>query len=65
MARFYPIDDATLVRRTLMDKRGDGVRVILTGSERLSGKRPDYALIGDLEVKLTLYAAVGPGVGAG
>jgi ATP-dependent DNA helicase RecG len=57
MARFYTVDDATLVRRTVMDKRGDGVRVILAESERLSGKRPDYVLIGDMEVKLTLYAA--------
>jgi len=44
-------------RRTLMDKRGEGVRIILENSERLSGKRPEYRLIDDSELLLTLFAA--------
>jgi predicted HTH transcriptional regulator len=44
-------------RRTLMDKRGEGVRIIMENSERLSGKRPVYRLIDDSELMLTLYAA--------
>ena len=44
-------------RRTLMDKRGEGVRIIMENSERLSGIRPVYRLIDDAELLLTLYAA--------
>jgi len=44
-------------RRTLMDKRGEGVRIIMENSEELSGKRPVYRLIDDAELLLTLYAA--------
>lgn len=44
-------------RRTLMDRRGEGVRIILENSERLSGKRPTYRLIDDAELLLTIYAA--------
>ena len=44
-------------RRTLMDKRGEGVRIIMENSERLSGIRPVYRLIDDAELFLTLYAA--------
>lgn len=44
-------------RRTLMDKRGEGVPIILDNSRRLSGKRPEYRLIDDAELLLTIYAA--------
>ena len=43
-------------RKALMDRRGDGVRVILENSEKLSGKRPVYETFGD-ELRLTIYAA--------
>ena len=46
-------------RATLMDRRGDGVRVILDNSERLSGKTPTFRMIGDAELLLTIYAATG------
>jgi predicted HTH transcriptional regulator len=46
-------------RRTLMDKRGEGVAIIMEHSERLSGKRPEYRLIDDAELLLTVYAADG------
>lgn len=57
LGRFYPLEDASLRRTTLMDKRGDGVRVILAESLALSGREPIYDLIEDLELKLTLFAA--------
>lgn len=44
-------------RQTLMDKRGDGVRIILENSQRLSGKAPEYRLIDESELLLTIFAA--------
>ena len=44
-------------RRTMMDKRGEGVRIILDNSRQLSGKEPEYRLIDDAELLLTIYAA--------
>ena len=44
-------------RRTLMDRRGEGVPLILDRSERLSGRRPEYRLIDDQELWLTIFAA--------
>ena len=42
---------------TFMDKRGEGVRIILENSERLLGKSPEYRLLDDAELMLTLFAA--------
>jgi len=47
-------------RQTLMDKRGEGVRIILDNSKRLSGKIPEYRLIDESELLLTIQAAPGP-----
>lgn len=47
----------TTDRRTMMDKRGEGVRIIMENSERLSGRLPEYRLIGDSELVLTIWAA--------
>lgn len=47
-------------RNYIMDKRGEGVPIILTESEALSGKRPVYRLIDDAELLLTIYAAPSP-----
>ena len=47
----------TTDRRTMMDRRGEGVHIILDNSERLSGKVPQYRLIDDAELMLTIYAA--------
>ena len=44
-------------RRTLMDKRGEGVRIIMENSERLSGKTPIYTLIDGAELLLTIFSA--------
>ncbi|PPD50519.1 MAG: transcriptional regulator [Methylobacter sp.] len=43
-------------REFLMDKRGEGVPIIITESEKLSGCRPEYQLLDDAELKLTMYA---------
>jgi predicted HTH transcriptional regulator len=40
-----------------MDRRGEGVPVILSASGKLSGKRPKYEPLGDSELKLTIFAA--------
>jgi len=39
-----------------MDKRGEGVPIILACSEQLSGKTPEYRLIDESELMLTIYA---------
>jgi ATP-dependent DNA helicase RecG len=45
-------------RQFLMDKRGEGVPIILDESEKLSGKYPVYQLIDDTELMLTIFSAV-------
>ena len=40
-----------------MEKRGDGVPVILSESEQLSGEKPVYRLIDNSELLLTIYSA--------
>ena len=40
-----------------MDRRGEGVPVIFSASRKLSGKCPKYELLGDSELKLTIFAA--------
>ena len=50
----------TTDRSTMMDRRGEGVRVILDNSERLSGRTPEYRLIGDAELLLTIHAPADP-----
>lgn len=47
-------------RSFIMDKRGEGVPIIITESEKLSGKKPEYLLIDEAEVKLTIFAARSP-----
>lgn len=44
-------------RTTLMDRRGEGVAILLERSEKLSGRRPVYALIDESELRLTIFAA--------
>ena len=44
-------------RRTLMDKRGEGVQIILERSEGLSGRVPEYRILDDSELLLTIYGA--------
>ncbi len=44
-------------RTTLMDRRGEGVQVILRNSEALAGRRPRYEMLGESELRLTIFAA--------
>lgn len=53
-----PAQPAGDVGRThLMDRRGDGVPIIIEASEQLSGRRPAYTLIDDSELRLVIWAA--------
>ncbi len=47
---------AQVVRRHFLERRGEGVGIILNESERLSGKIPVYELFGE-ELRLTIFAA--------
>ncbi len=44
-------------RSTLMDRRGEGVGILLDRSVALSGRQPQYRVIDDAELMLTIYAA--------
>jgi predicted HTH transcriptional regulator len=59
-ATYYPVHEMGLSRNTLMDRRGMGVKITLDESEKISGKRPVYENIGDMELKLTIFAAPSP-----
>lgn len=50
-------DSQLTVRSAMMDKRGEGVQLILDRSERLSGKRPQYSLVDESELLLIVPAA--------
>ncbi|HNX77930.1 MAG TPA: ATP-binding protein [Candidatus Rifleibacterium sp.] len=54
------IDVSGSRRSFIMDKRGEGVPIIISESEKLSGKRPIYELLDDAELKLTIFAAPSP-----
>jgi predicted HTH transcriptional regulator len=55
-----PVDIPGVNRRTVLDKRGEGVPLLLSLSEELSGRRPTYELVGGDYLKLTIYAAQTP-----
>ncbi|GBE48766.1 divergent AAA domain protein [bacterium BMS3Bbin12] len=44
-------------RTTMMDRRGEGVAIIMARSERLSGRQPVYEMLDDSELRLTIFAA--------
>jgi ATP-dependent DNA helicase RecG len=50
------VDHPAIDRRYLMDKRGEGVPLIIKESHRLSLQWPEYRLAGE-ELQLTIYAA--------
>jgi predicted HTH transcriptional regulator len=53
-----PIGDVELTNRShIMDKRGEGVSIILARSEELSGKCPEYRLNDDSKLMLTIFGA--------
>jgi len=57
-----PVEDPTgeFGRQFLMEKRGDGVPIIVEESRELSGREPEYRLVDDAEVLLTIFAATPP-----
>lgn len=51
--------DRTITGRSaMMDKRGEGVQIILDNSEKLSGVRPSYCLVDESELLLVVPGAV-------
>lgn len=54
-----PIEDPAgeLQRQFFMEKRGDGVPIILDESRKLAGREPEYRVLEDAEVLLTIHAA--------
>ena len=57
LARCQMNFDATGSKRVfIMDKRGEGVPVIISESLNLSGKKPEYTLIDDTELRLVIFA---------
>lgn len=46
--------------QAFMERRGDGVPIILEESRLLSGRTPEYLLIDDAELRLTIFAAKPP-----
>ncbi|WP_044413189.1 ATP-binding protein [Thiomicrospira microaerophila] len=56
-ARYYSVQESGLGRSYLMDRRGAGVDVIINESTALSGIKPVYENIADMELRLTIYAA--------
>ena len=52
-----PVDEDGLARRYLMERRGDGVPIILDESRDRSGRYPDYTMIDDSELRLVIWAA--------
>ncbi len=54
------IDAIGSQRNYIMDKRGEGVPIIITESEKLSGRKAEYRLLDDAELLLTIFAAQRP-----
>jgi predicted HTH transcriptional regulator len=56
-----PVEDPAgdLRRQFFMEKRGDGVPIILDESRELAGREPEYRVLDDAEVLLTIYSPGG------
>ena len=52
-----PVMEDSLARTYMMERRGDGVPIILDESYDLSGRYPEYTLIDDSELRLVIWAA--------
>ena len=57
LARCPVREGENLGRTRIMDRRGDGVPIILNESRELSGLLPEYSLIDDSELRLVIWAA--------
>lgn len=56
----HGIEGLDTIRTTMMDRRGEGVSIIMDRSEQLSGRRPVYEMLDDSELRLTIFAANPP-----
>ena len=54
-------EEGNIGRSHLMDRRGDGVPIIIEETRKLSGREPVYRLIDDSELQLVIWAAPIPG----
>ena len=61
LARCRVSEQENLVRSHMMDRRGEGVPIILDESHELSGRIPEYTLIDDSELRLVIWSADLPG----
>ena len=52
-----PVDDEAVDRSYMMERRGEGVPIILEESFALSGRQPEYTLIDESELRLVIWAA--------
>ncbi len=59
LARCPAKDAGDIGRSHLMDRRGDGVPIILGDSFELSGREPEYTVIDDSELRLVIWASDG------
>ena len=50
-------DTESLGRSHMMDRRGDGVPIILDESRKLAGRIPEYSLVDDSELRLVIWSA--------
>ena len=57
LARCRVSEQENLVRSHMMDRRGEGVPIILDESRELSGRVPEYTLIDDSELRLAIWSA--------
>ena len=53
----FPRPSDAVRRRYYMEKRGEGVPIIFSESTALSGKPPEYKLIDNTELLLTIWSA--------
>jgi len=52
-----PVDHSDPLQRShMMERRGDGVPIILKESQELSGRAPEYSLIDDSELRLVIWS---------
>lgn len=59
LSRYYSAREEA-GRQALIERRGEGVLKIIYSSKALSGKEPEYKMIDDAELLLTIYAASKP-----
>ena len=57
LARCRVDEQEDLVRSHIMDRRGEGVPIILDESRELSGRLPEYTLLDDSELRLVIWSA--------